>query len=203
MNTGASVAGGGETLPYCRTCRRALNIRATESGRVSYRHAGELRGEVSDHPGDPVSLTELADPVMECDFCSRPDPLWVYVGADQHTETRVVTARVVGVADYQRRHHAARTRRTETAPGITQVWGQRWVACDGCAARIEARDLYGLISRVAEAMPAKYTRGRGLVRVRGELHATFGGLFATLVPGRGRITPQHPLGLWQAPEGTS
>ncbi len=199
----ASTPSAGETVLYCRACRRALNTRTTESGHVSYRHAIELRGQASDHPADPVPLTELPDPVMECDFCSQPGPVWAYVCDDQHTEIRVVTARVVGAADYQRRHRAARTLRTETAPGFTQAWGQRWSACDGCAALIEARDLYGLISRVTEAMPAKYTRGKHLVRVRGELHATYTNLFATLIPGRGRITPGNPLGVWPPPDSAT
>jgi hypothetical protein len=193
------VTGGGEPVWYCRTCSRALNTGTTARGQLTYRHATELRGEASDHPADPVPLTQLPHPVMECDFCSRPNPVWVYVCDDQHTEVRVVTARVVGAADYQRRHHAARTLGTQTAPGITQAWGQRWSACDGCAALIESRDLYGLIARVTDAMPAKYTRGKRLVRVRGGLHATYSGLLATLAPGRGRITPEHPLGVWQAP----
>src|SRR6266540_2991088 len=169
----ASTPSAGETVLYCRACRRALNTRTTESGHVSYRHAIELRGQASDHPADPVPLTELPDPVMECDFCSQPGPVWAYVCDDQHTEIRVVTARVVGAADYQRRHRAARTLRTETAPGFTQ------------------------------AMPAKYTRGKHLVRVRGELHATYTNLFATLIPGRGRITPGNPLGVWPPPDSAT
>jgi hypothetical protein len=48
------------------------------------------------------------------------------------------------------------------------MWGERWSACDDCAALIETRDLMGLISRVTDAMPAKYTRGKKLLRVRGD-----------------------------------
>src|SRR5207248_1740489 len=82
----------------------------------------------------------------------------------------------------------------------TQQWGQRWAACEGCAELIEASDLYGLISRVTDAMPAKYTRGNRLARVRGELHATFSNILACLQPGRGRITPAQPLGVWEPAE---
>ncbi len=194
------MIGPTQDVPYCRTCRRALNRYAAPSGQVTYRHAAELRGGVSDHPPDPVPLTELPDAVMECDFCSRPHPAWTYVCADQHTHVDRVTARIVDARDYRDRHRAARVRRTETAPGITQAWGQRWAACDGCAALIEHRDVYGLVSRVAEALPAKFVRGSRLPRVRAELHATYSVVFATLTPGRGRITLDHPLGVWVAPD---
>jgi hypothetical protein len=186
-----------QTLPYCRTCRRALNVAASPAGKVTYRHSEELRGEPVDHPADPAPLTELDNPVMECDFCSRPDPAWCYLTGDQITESRVITSRTVGTRDYQRRHRAARTLGVTTAPALTQLWGQRWTSCEGCAELIEAGDLYGLISRVTDAMPAKYTRGNRLARVRGELHATFSNVFACLQPGRARITPDRPLGVWE------
>jgi hypothetical protein len=185
---------------YCRACRRALNSRTSPSGRVTYVHAVELRGEACDHPADPAPLSEVADPVMECDFCSRPDPAWTYLCDDQQTHLRAVTARVVGARDYRDRHGAARVLRTETEPGLTQAWGNRWAACDGCAPLIEQRDLYGLVGRVADAMPAKYTRGKRLARIRGELHATYTRVFATLSPGRSRITPTQPLGVWEPPQ---
>ena len=51
-------------------------------------------------------------------------------------------------------------------------------------------------------MPAKYTRGNRLARVRGELDATFSNVLACLQPGRGRITPDQPLGVWE-PAGPS
>ena len=59
----------------------------------------------------------------------------------------------------------------------------------------------GLIWRVVEAMPAKLTRGNRLVRIRGELHATYMTVFDTLAPGRGRIEPGHPLGVWPMDPG--
>ena len=112
----------------------------------------------------------------------------------------MVTSRTVGVRDYQRRHHAARTRNMTTAAGRIQQWGRRWTACEGCAELIEASDVYGLVGRVADAMPAKYTRGNRLARVRGELHATFTNVLACLQPGRGHITPDQPLGVWKPNE---
>jgi hypothetical protein len=111
--------GGEDATTYCRACRRALNIHLDESGQVSYRHSEELRGATVDHPADPVLLTELADPQIECDFCSRPDAAFSYVCGDQVTQSRVVTARTVGMGDYRHRHHAARTRTVTTAPAAT------------------------------------------------------------------------------------
>lgn len=201
MNTSPNPA---ETPPvmYCRRCRRAVNTRTGPTG-VTYVHAVEVRGETVDHRPDPAPVTEITDPLIECDFCSTPDAAWIYRCADQHTDVHTVTRRVVDAADYRDRHHAARTRRTETEHAITQAWGEQWSACNGCAELIEARDLYGLISRVVDAMPAKLTRGNRLVRVRGQLHHTYKAVFDTLAPGRGRIEPGHPLGVWpQSPDGT-
>jgi hypothetical protein len=182
---------------YCRTCRRCLNVHTDMGGRVTYLHTTELRGQGTDHAADPVPLSQFADPIMECDFCSAPHPVFVYRCANQRTDHRVVTARMIGARDYRDRHHAARTRRLVTEPGTVQAWGERWSTCSDCADLIEARDLLGLIRRVVDAMPAKFTRGNRLARVRGELHTTFGNVLDTLAPGRGRITPGNPLGLWE------
>jgi hypothetical protein len=187
-----------ETSYYCRSCRRALNRLATGEI-VRWAHASELRGERVDHPASPVRLTELADPLIECDFCSQGTPTTVFVCADRHTQVDLVTKRVVGLSDYQRRHRAARTRRVETEPGITQAWGQRWSACDPCAALIEQRDLYGLINRVTDHVPPKFTRRNRLAVTRAHLHGLYGEMFDTLLPGAGRITAEHPLGVWDNP----
>jgi hypothetical protein len=183
---------------YCRTCRRALNRHTSTPGDVvTYRHAEELRSLPVDHRADPIPLAELPDALMKCDFCSQPHPSWVYLCADQRTETRIITARTVGVSDYRQRHGAARTLGVQTSPGLEQDWGQRWAACEGCARLIERRDTYGLVFRVVEAMPAKYTRGKHLARVRARLHATYSNVLSTLHPGRGRISATNPLGEWE------
>ncbi|GAB3160759.1 hypothetical protein GCM10027290_67170 [Micromonospora sonneratiae] len=182
---------------YCRRCRRGLNIRYNDLGLiVGYLHAAEQRGQQSDHRPEPAPITEILDPIIECDFCSAPEATWIYQCANQVTDARRVTAQVVSVNDYQSQHHAARVRRTDTEYALTQVWGERWTACQGCADLIEARDLYGLIGRVADAMPAKLTRGKRLMRTRGHLHDRYSAVFDTLAPGRGQITPGHPLGIW-------
>jgi hypothetical protein len=182
---------------YCRTCRKALNVRTSALGEVSYHHTSQLRGQVPDHQPDPVPLAELTNPEMVCDFCSAPNPVWTYVCDDQLTESRLVTSRVVDLGEYRDRHAAARTRRTDTIPGITQSWGQRWAACEECATHLERADLYGLITRVTDTLPAKLTRGRRLLTTRGQLHAAFNPVLDSLTPGRGRITPDEPLGVWE------
>jgi hypothetical protein len=145
----------------------------------------------------PVPLSELgAAARMVCDACSTPSPSYVYIFGEQTTSHDPIVARVVSHGDYLTRHSAARTRRVTTTPGITQNWGQRWALCTPCADLVDHGDVYGLVGRVCDAMPAKYTRGQRLVRVRGELHATYTHLIATRQPGRGLITAEHPLGLW-------
>lgn len=186
--------------PYCRSCRRALQWRRSPSGVLDLIHAAEQRGAISDHPADPAPITEIVDPIIECDLCSAPDAAWIYRCADQRTDTQIVTSRTVALHDYQRRHLAARTRSVETTAGPSQIWGERWSACEDCATLIERRDLMGLILRVTDVMPAKYTRGKKLMRVRGNLHANYSTVFTTLHPGRGRITAEHPLGVWEPPD---
>ncbi|WP_328366626.1 hypothetical protein [Micromonospora zamorensis] len=187
----------GQESMYCRRCRRGLNIRFNDLGLiVGYLHAAEQRGQQSDHRPEPAPITDIPDPIIECDFCSRPEAAWIYQCANQVTDARRITGQVVSVNDYRSRNHAARVRRTDTEHAITQAWGERWTACQGCADLIEARDMYGLILRVTDAMPAKLTRGKHLMRTRGELHDSFSAVFDTLAAGRGQITPGHSLGIW-------
>ncbi|MFB9238354.1 hypothetical protein ACFFWC_22830 [Plantactinospora siamensis] len=187
---------------YCRRCRRALNVRFNNQGMIlEYLHAAEQRGQRSDHRPEPAPITEIPDPIVECDFCTAPEAAWIYRCANQVTDARRITAQVVAVGDYQSRHHAARVRRTDTEHAFTQAWGEAWSACEGCARCIEDRDLYGLIGRVIESLPAKLTRGRHLTRTRGQLHERYSDVFDTLAPSRGRIAPGHPLGIWTHPPG--
>ncbi|WP_051090559.1 hypothetical protein [Micromonospora sp. CNB394] len=137
---GSTSASMPESL-YCLRCRRGVNIRVNGLGVVvQYLHAAEQRGQRSDHDPEPVPVTEVPDPIIECDFCSAPDAAWIYRCANQFSEHRRVTGRVVGVSDYRSRHGAARVRRTDTEHAFTQAWGERWSACGGCADLIEARD---------------------------------------------------------------
>ncbi|MBO0869366.1 MAG: hypothetical protein J2P15_12445 [Micromonosporaceae bacterium] len=56
------------------------------------------------------------------------------------------------------------------------------------------------MSRATDTLPTKYRHSRRLATTRGHLHASFSTVLSTLVPGRGRITPDHPLGIWDPPE---
>ena len=187
---------GTDPSVYCRTCRRALSVFSSPNGPAKLMHAVETRGQQVDHRPDPVPLALLADPIVECDFCSGHAAV-VYQLTDQETRFDPVTRRVVGRGDYQRRHQAARTLRTETSPGITNVWGSRWTACRGCAEHIDNGDLSGLITRVTTSMPAKYTRGRRLPQMRGLLYGLYSGLFEGVPPHR------EPLPGGQDPPNTT
>lgn len=189
--------GDGAASPYCRTCRRALHRYTTPGGTQTLLHAIDLRGGKSDHMPDPVPLGQLPDPVMECDVCSGTDVAFVYRCADQDTEQPIITSRTVGAGDYRDRHSAARALRTESAGALVNRWGTTWTTCPDCARLVERRDVYGLISRATETLPGKYRHGRRLAATRGQLHAAYSIMLATLVPGRGRIIPGHPLGVWE------
>lgn len=158
---------------------------------MTFVHNAELRGATSDHPPRPAPPDQVTDPVIECDFCSRPEATWAYHcdRAELHTDTRTVTSRTVAAQDYRDHHHAARSLHETTTPGPTHRWGQEWLSCDGCAGFLDKRDLYGLISRVIDAMPRQLTRGKRLARTRAELNTTYTTVLATLAPGRDPITP--------------
>ena len=182
---------------YCRTCTRALQVRRHgDAGPVEYLHAADLRGDHTDHTPAPVPLAELPDAVQECDFDSATPAVFVYVCDEQVTAHSRIAQRIVGQDDYLRRGAAARSLREVTEHMQTHHWGQRWAACEGCAALIEARDLLGLIRRVTDGLPARMLNTpRKLRAVRGELDATYSHVFATLRPGRLRITTGNPLGI--------
>jgi hypothetical protein len=62
---------------FCRRCRRAVSTRIGPTG-VTFLHAVELRGDTVDHRADPVPVTEIDNPLIECDFCSAPEAAWIY-----------------------------------------------------------------------------------------------------------------------------
>jgi hypothetical protein len=105
----------------------------------------------------------------------------------------------VAVGDYQEKHRAARARAVPNVDAGGANWGERWAACERCAALIEARDVLALVSRAIEALPASAVRGRKLVVARGHLIDTYEHLLGSLAPGRGRITADNPLGRWEGP----
>lgn len=172
---------------FCLTCQQPLNTRRV-GGRLTYEHTEETWGGTVNHDANPVPMDALTAPVLKCDFCSQPDPVWAYVCADVRTDLRTVTSVVLDAHEYRTRHQAARARRIETAPGLTTSTGERWSACEGCSTLIDNRDLLGLMSRVTDSMPSKLTKGKRLVETRAQLHTLYTGMFATLQPGRAPIS---------------
>lgn len=181
---------------YCRTCRRALDVfQPGDPDRPdSYQHPVKAGRPAPDHAPLPVPLSELADPILECDFCSHEGTAWIYTFANFSSGGNDITEIRYGAADYRQRHHAARVRAVKTTPAPGRVLGEDWSACDLCAELIEARDVLGLVRRVVDALPPKVTRGNRLPRVRAEIVTTYEAMFPTLQPGRRRVTAEHPLG---------
>lgn len=165
---------------FCRGCKTAVATLTLDGNLIGYQHQTSLRGAPEDHKPDPVPLTELPDAIIICDFCDSPQTLWSYPCEDQATETVRVTERVVGRSDYRDRHGAARVRRLETEPYRTLLWGEKWAACADCAELIEQRDLFGLIRRVCDGLPSKFTNARALPSTRASLMTFYGNVFATL-----------------------
>lgn len=170
---------------YCRTCRRALaRLTPSGGGPVSYRHHARLTSDPGEppHDPDPVPLSQLPDARMRCDFCSTDDPTWSYLAAEQITHNRRVVSHSVAISELRDKGWAARRQNVRTeATGSGSNLGQRWAACQGCAALIEAADVLGLVSRVVDSLPAKAVRGKKLLAVRGELIDTYEHLLGTLV----------------------
>lgn len=186
-----------ENMMYCQVCRESL-MRVTTEGVVSYIHALKLRREPADHNPKVVPLSALnGDPVMECDVCSAPDPIWIYVCDDQLDETKRVTAEVRNTREYQERYLAARVRRVDTEGKFTKGYGKRWTACDRCADAIERRAILDLVYWATQGLPSRFTRPKRLADTRAHIRRTFEHLLDTLHPGRGHILPGRPEGVWE------
>jgi hypothetical protein len=188
---------------FCATCRRGLAQLSGNAGAIviGYRHA--LAGpDTAGHDPQPVPLSALAGlAVLKCDFCSAEGqpgsasgPQWVYLAESTSSQDRHIVAETVAQGDYRERHQAARRLTIKTEGGMRRHWGERWAACAACAELIEAHNVLTLVARAIERMPAQAVRGRRLPMARGRLIDTYEHLFATLAPGRGRITPEHPIG---------
>lgn len=181
---------------YCRICRRALDVfRPNARGLPdSYLHPPKFGRPAPDHEPAPVPLTELADPILECDFCSADGTSWIYTFANFGSSGNEVIARRYVQADYEKHHTAARIRSVVTAPAQARLLGIDWSACEPCAELIEARDILGLVRRVVDGLPPKATRSNRIARVRAEIITIYEAMFPTIRPGRRRVTPEHPLG---------
>lgn len=171
---------------YCRTCKRALNRYRTAGGLPVFLHA---QGQ-TDHEPDPVLLEDLPDAIMICDFCSADGPAWYYDVSNEAVYTkRGGSPRVVGEGDHTGRYanrvrdvstREARRWGTRGAEQVTEFYGERWAACDGCAVFIDAGDLWGLVGRVVDAMPAKARSGKKLIPLRGQVSGLYEEFLATV-----------------------
>lgn len=189
----------------CRTCKRVVsrflpvNGDGEPIGITQYRH-GE--SQKADHEPRPVSAATLSDWITVCDFCDVQGPVgtvpYVYVCADIVADHKKVTAVHVAHRDYRDQHHAARVRRTEITAGDTHRFGENWAACETCARYLDAADLSGLVFHASEALVRRNSkRRRRIVEIRADLTARFGAVLDTLLPIRGVVSPEHPLGVWQ------
>lgn len=177
----ALLVGMAEPEPtYCATCRSALHVMVGQTG-VRYLHKRDLSGDrgTINHEPQPVLLSELPNPEMECDFCSAPSPTYLYRTDEYSASHFVPEERIVGLAEHRDKSYAAHSIREE-GYRITSTTDTGWTACVDCAALVDDRDLNGLVQRVTEAMPAKLTRGKKLIAVRGRLFEMYGHLFETL-----------------------
>lgn len=164
---------------YCRRCRRAVNV-LTRGGNTVHIHgaAGRMR---FDHEPDPVPIGEIQDPIIECDFCSGDPCMWTYLTEHLVTEYRQRTASYVSRTEYVERGPAARSYRDERRKVMDSHLDSAWAACATCAELVEARDIPRLVTRVAEALPAKVTRGSRMLEVRGQLYQVYEQLLPTIV----------------------
>ena len=191
---------------YCRTCRFATDIgQNLVTGQRIFSHPSSVlehhrRLGIAEHPADPVKIEEIEDPIVLCDFDSAIPAVVVYATAETYVEhLRTVVSESRSAGEYHRRHNAARVRKTKTASAGGHDNGSRWTACAECAELIEARDLLGLVRRVVDSLPRRNTNtAKKMLAARGVLMTQYEEFFADLRPGRGRLEPGHPYGVWES-----
>lgn len=142
----------------CAVCRRPLN-RLDIGGQPRWLHVGADTG-AAPHQPQPVPAEQIHDLAQACDFCSEPDPVWLY---------RSDPITVLAVADDR---------------ALQINLGERWAACTGCAELIETRDAAGLLARAAAGVSAH--RGQAPIREIRTIHAAF---LAIRRPGREPLHP--------------
>lgn len=171
---------------YCATCKRALS-KLSRGGVITYLHAASQG--VVDHEPLPVPLSELSDAIMLCDFCSAPEPRWMVeceapILHEQESGPRVVSHQEVRVGRYagRVRDTSAREARRWGTYGDASLHtnaGEKWTACDPCSQLVRAGDMWGLVARVVDAMPAKLSRGNKLAPLRARIAGMYEHIFAT------------------------
>jgi hypothetical protein len=116
----------------CQTCHRRLTWHETTVGGHDAGGRWE-HGVAADHEPQPVREADSDTPTeILCDFCSSPDPIWVYRAARQ----------TMVIENDRHRYEASDD--------------GGWLACAGCAGFIDRLDTPGLVNRVAKAMAGKH-----------------------------------------------
>jgi hypothetical protein len=170
---------------YCAVCSTALG----NLGNGLFDHLRkDDSGKPYDHAPEPVPLSTLERPRQYCDFCSAGDPSYLYEAVGElKTVHRVGQTTTIALDDYYDRHNAARVLSRRGGSRYTTNLGEVWTACVVCASYVDAKDVFGLVRHVCEQLPAKTTRGKRLLSVRGSLLAAYEPLVATF--GERRVNP--------------
>lgn len=185
----------------CAVCKTVLDWKTNmATGETWPVHSARILLAGEDHQPVPLPMSQVPGAVGRCDFCSEP-PAWVYRTEDQITNRPLSEKRWVSRGEARKRGPAARVLRRETTRSDVRAWDEMWSACQPCAELIEARNLPGLVSRGVDHLPRQATNSAKKYRERrGELYEFYERFFEGLRPGRGRITPDHPAGIWDTEE---
>lgn len=106
--------------PYCSICQTPVMVYTDAAGDVvQLEHA---RLGFDNHTPVPVPLAEISNPDQLCDFCSAPDPQWMF-----RSQKEVIVAL--------------------TEERVDRL-GTTWLACDLCAPLVESKNQEVLLYRV-------------------------------------------------------
>lgn len=110
----------------CAVCGSPLNVTDIDGERTI---AHPNRTSI-DHEPDPV-LGMLPDPAkMQCDFCSQPEPIYVFPTENADRTTSLVGGR-----------------------RVLEIGSSGWASCAPCADYIDRRDIKALVRRVVTKSP--------------------------------------------------
>jgi hypothetical protein len=122
----------------CAVCRYVLDWRENYRGDTfiegHWEHGGPMRdadspewGRFGPHEPEPIPEAEAEKVSHICDFCSAPNPVWMYPCASFNAGTQIVPGAGGGIGSE------------------TYVSEDAWGACDDCHADIEA-DRWGWVA---------------------------------------------------------